>query len=82
MAIRLLKTDGTQHKFDEWLTDPDRLKNYIDVFNQQSSSIKPLQVIFVLKNDGPVIVDMSEGTQNTLALDALLSYLHIDSKQK
>jgi hypothetical protein len=52
VAIRLLKTDGTQPKFDAWLTDPDRLKYYIGVFNQPSSSIKPLQVIFVLKNDG------------------------------
>jgi hypothetical protein len=52
------------------------------VFNQPSSSVKPLQAIFELKNDGPVILDISEGTQNNLALDALLSYVHIDSKQK
>jgi hypothetical protein len=81
-AIRLLMTDGTQHRFEEWLTDPARLKHYIDIFNQPSSSIKPLQAIFVLKKDGPIIINVSEGTQNNLQLDELLSRLHIDSAEK
>jgi len=82
VVIHLLQTDGTQRIFDEWLTDPDWLKYYIGVFNQPSSSVKPLQAIFVLKNYGPFILYNSEGTQNNLALHALLSYVHSDSKQK
>lgn len=82
IAIRLQMTDRTQHRFVEWLTDPDRLKQYIDVFNQPSSSVKPLQAIFVLKKDGPIIIDVSEGAQSNLQLDEILSYLHIDSAGK
>jgi hypothetical protein len=82
IAIRLQMTDRTQHRFEEWLTDPDRLKQYIDVFNQPSSSVKPLQAIFVLKKDGPIIIDVSEGAQSNLQLDEVLSYLHVDSAGK
>lgn len=82
VAIRLLMMDGTHHRFEEWLTEPARLKHYIDVFNQSASAVKPLQAVFVLKKDGPVIVDVSEGTQNNLPLNEALSYLHIDPAQQ
>jgi hypothetical protein len=80
VAIRLRMTQGPDHEFEEWLTDPDRLKVYIEAF--KSSSIKPLQVIFVQRNNKALPVDVLEGAQNNLPLDALLSYLNIDSKQK
>jgi hypothetical protein len=73
VAIRLRMTQGPDHEFVEWLTDPDRLKVYIDAF--KSSSIKPLQAIFVQRNNKALPVDVLEGAQNNLALDALLSYL-------
>lgn len=82
VAIRLRMTHGPDHEFVEWLTDPDRLKTYIDAFNQPSSSIKPLEAIFVQRNDKVLPVDVVEGVQNNLPLDALLSYLNIGPKQK
>jgi hypothetical protein len=78
VAIRLRMTHGDNPEFEEWLTDPDRLKHYIDVFNQPSSSIQPLQAIFVQRNGNEIKVDVSKGTQNNLQLDELLSYLSID----
>lgn len=80
VAIRLRMTQGPDHEFVEWLTDRDRLKAYIEAF--KSNSIKPLQAIFVQRNNKALPVDVLEGAQNNLALDALLSYLNIDSKQK
>lgn len=77
VAIRLRMTHGPDHAFVEWLTDPDRLKHYIDAFSQPSSSIKPLQAIFVQRNDKALLVDVLEGVQNNLPLNELLSYLNI-----
>lgn len=82
VAIRLQMTDGTEHKFQEWLTDPARLKHYIDIFLQPSSFVKPVQVVFAVKNGESIVVDVSEGAQNNLQLNELLSYLNIDSAQK
>jgi len=82
VAIRILMTDGTQPNFEEWLNDPARLKHYIDIFNQPSSSVKPLRAIFVLRKGNPLIVDVSESTQNNLQLNELLSYLNIDPVEK
>ena len=82
VAIRLRMTHGPDHEFVEWLTDPDRLKTYIDAFNQPYSSIKPLQAIFVQRNDKVLPVDVVEDVQNNLPLNTLLSYLNIDPKQK
>lgn len=82
VAIRLRMTHGPDHRFKEWLTDPDRFKHYIDVFNQPSSSILPLKAIFVQRNGKELSVDVSKGTQNNPQLDELLSHLNIDSEQK
>ena len=82
VAIRLLMTNGSRHTFEEWLTHPDRLKHYIDMFNQPSSSIQPLQASFVQRNGEALRVDVSRGAQNNLQLDELLSYLHINSAEK
>jgi len=81
MAIRLQMTDGTEAMFQEWLTDPGRLKHYIDIFVQPSTSAKPVEVVFALKNGKTLVVDVSEGAQNNLQLNELLSYLNIDSVQ-
>jgi hypothetical protein len=76
-------THGPDPEFEEWLTDPDRLKHYnIDVFNQPSSSIQPLQAIFVQRNGKAIKVDVSDGTQNNLQLNELLSYLKINPDRK
>lgn len=75
VAIRLQMTDGTEAIFEEWLTDPDRLRHYIDVFHQPSASVKPLQVIFVLKQNKRIIVDVSEGAQQNIQLNEVLNYL-------
>jgi hypothetical protein len=82
IAIHLRMTHGPDHEFEEWLTDPDRLKQYIDVFNQPSSSIQPLQAIFVQRIGKAIKVDVSKGTQNNLPLSEVLSYLHIDLAQQ
>src|SRR5260370_42318324 len=81
MAIRLQMTDGTEAMFQEWLTDPGRLKHYIDIFFQPSTFAKPVEVVFALKNGKTLVVDVSEGAQNNLQLNELLSYLNIDSVQ-
>jgi hypothetical protein len=82
VAIRLRMTHGNDPEFEEWLTDPARLKHYIDVFNQPSSSVQPLYAIFVQRNGKATKVDVSEGTHNNLQLDELLSYLPIDEAEK
>ena len=70
-------TDGTEHKFQQWLTDPARLKHYIDTFLQPSTSVKPVEAVFVQKNGNSIVVDVSEGAQNNFQLNELLSYLNI-----
>ena len=82
VAIHLRMTHGPDHEFEEWLTSPDRLKHYIDVFNQPSSSIQPLHAIFVQRNGKAYKVDVSKGTQNNPQLDELLSYLKSDSAEQ
>jgi len=82
VTIRLRMTHGPDHEFEEWLTDPEQLKRYIDVFNKPSSSIQPLQAVFVQRNGKALKVDVSEGTQDNLQLNELLSYLHIDEFDK
>ena len=75
VAVRLKMTDGTEATFQEWLTEPDKLKQYIDVFSQPNSSIKPLQAIFVMRNGRQIVVDVSTGAEQNIQLDELLSYL-------
>lgn len=82
VAIRLRMTHGNDPEFEEWLTEPDRLKHYIDVFNQPSGSIQPLYAIFVQRNGKAIKVDVSKGAQDNPQLNELLSYLNIDSTEK
>jgi WD40 repeat protein len=82
VAIRLRMTHGPDHQFEEWLTDPDKLKHYIDVFNQPATTILPLKVVFVQRNGKELSVDVLKGTQNNPQLDELLSYLNTNSEQK
>lgn len=82
VSIGLRMTDGTEHEFQEWITDPDRLRHYIDVFNQPSSNVKPLQVIFKQKNGNTIVINVAEGVQNNLPLNELLSYLKVESERK
>jgi hypothetical protein len=82
VAIRLRMTHGPDHEFEEWLTNPDRLKHYIDAFNQSSSSIQPLQATFVQRNGLVLKVDVIQGSENNLQLDELLSYLKINLGRK
>jgi hypothetical protein len=82
VAIRLRMTHGPDHEFEEWLTEPDKLKHYIDVFNQPGTTILPLKVVFVQRNGTGLPVDVLKGTQNNPQLDELLSYLHIDETDK
>jgi hypothetical protein len=82
VTIRLRMTHGPDHEFEEWLTDPERLKHYIDVFNQPSSSIQPLHATFVQRNGKAIKVDVSKGTKNNLQLNELLSYLNMNTEQQ
>ena len=82
LAIRLQMTDGTGATFQEWLTDPARLKRFIDTFLQPSASVKPLQVVFVLMQSKTIVVDVSKGEQRSLQLNELLSYLNTNSAEQ
>ncbi len=62
----------------QWLTEPDELKRFIDVFNQPSSQLKPTEVVFVLWNRDTIVVDVTEGAQENLQLDEMLRLLKID----
>jgi len=81
VAIRLRMAHGDDPEFEEWLTDPDRLKHYIDIFNQPSNSSQPLYVIFVQRNGKEIKVDVSKGSQDNLQLEELISYLRTDSTE-
>jgi hypothetical protein len=81
VSVRLRMTHGDDPEFEEWLTDPDRLRHYIDVFNQPSSPIQPLYAIFVQRSGKEIKVDVSRGAQNNLQLDELLNYLNADPAQ-
>jgi hypothetical protein len=78
IRITLRMTREDDHEFTEWLTDPKRLKEYIDAFNRPSSWIKPVYVTFVKRNRKKIKVYVTKGTQNNIELDTMLSYLHID----
>jgi hypothetical protein len=82
VAVRLQMTDRTEATFPEWITDPARLKHYIDIFLQPSPSAKPVQVAFALKGGDTIFIDVTEGAQNNLQLNEVLSYLHIDPAQQ
>lgn len=79
--IRLNMSDGTRPAFKKWLDDPDALKTYIDAFNDPSSSVKPLQAVFVPIQGRPLVVDVSKGTKDNLQLEVLLSYLNTDKSE-
>jgi hypothetical protein len=81
-AIRLRMTDGRERTLQKWLTEPDELKHFIDVFNQPSSQMKPTEVVFVLWNREIVVVDVTSGAQGNLQLDEMLKYLKIDPEEK
>ena len=80
--ITLHMTHGDDLEFPEWLTDPNRLKRYIDVSIQSSDPIKPVYVIFEQRNGTKAKVYVTEGTQNNAKLDEHLGYLHINPEQK
>jgi len=77
-AIRVRMTDGRERTMQQWLTEPDELKRFIDVFNQPSSQLKPTEVVFVLWNRDTIVVDVTEGTPGNLQLDEMLRLLKID----
>ncbi len=82
-AIRLRWTDGRQRDTPQkWLTEPDELKHFINVFQEPSSQLKPTEVVFVLWNREIYVVDVTKGTQGNLQLDEMLKRLKIDSEKK
>src|SRR5439155_20200957 len=82
VTIRLRMNHGPDHEFEEWLTDPERLKHYFDVCNEPFSSIQPLEAIFVQRNGKATKLEVAKGTQNNLKLNEFIRYMNIDKREK
>lgn len=74
-AIRLHMNDGSYIVFESWLTEPEKVKSFIEAFHSSSTSPKPVRVVFFLKNRTRLTVDVSENTASQQELDNLIKYL-------
>ena len=70
--------DGSHHSFQQWVTDPDALRTYIDAFSDPTSKVKPLQVLFRKREGRSLVVDVTEGGKDNRQLNVVLSYLDAD----
>jgi hypothetical protein len=73
--IRIEMSDRTWVQFNSWLTNPDTIRNYLDVFNLPSESPKPVRVVFVLKNGTKAQLIISSGPESKQHLDKFLKFL-------
>ncbi len=67
-------SDGNSVEFDSWRSDPKQVRNFIDVFNSPSASVKPKKVVFQLKTRSRVEVVLSD-PKSLQELDKLLEFL-------
>ncbi|WP_052568168.1 hypothetical protein [Ktedonobacter racemifer] len=78
VEILLVMDDGSRHGFRRWLADPDDLRAYIDAFNDPTSKVKPLRVIFRKREGRALVVDISAGGKDNPQLNVILGYLDAD----
>ncbi|GHO98755.1 hypothetical protein KSF_088030 [Reticulibacter mediterranei] len=74
VAIRLWMAAGSDHECVEWLTDPDRLKGYLDAFQKPDASLWPLHAVFVKRNGDEVKANVLQESGNDQR-ETFLSYL-------
>ncbi len=80
--IRIQMSDGTQVEFESWLTDPEKLKRFIQTFLSSSQSPKPLWVRFYLKNHTGATLYLSDTPESQRQLEELIQLLKLESKKK
>ena len=64
-------------RFEEWVKDSASLKHYVEAFSDPSSSLLPVQVVFVQASGKEIRIDVSKGVQSNVPLDEVLKYLDV-----
>ncbi len=79
VEILLVMDDGSHHTSQRWISDPDILREHIDVFSDPTSKVKPLQVVFRKRKGRALVVDVTEGGKDNPQLNFVIrSYLEAD----
>lgn len=78
VEILLVMDDGSQHEFKRWISEPNALKAYIDVFSDPTSKVKPLQVVFRKLGGRALVVDVTKEGKDNKQFNAILGYLDAD----
>lgn len=73
--IRILMSDGNWVGFDSWLTDPNKLKSFLEVAQLPSHSPRPLLVWFLLENGSRVQLAISSDPVNNQQIENLINIL-------
>lgn len=74
-SIRILMSDGNWVRFDSWLTDPNKLKSFLEVAQLPSISPRPLLVWFLLENGSRVQLAVSSDLVNNQQIENLINIL-------
>ena len=74
-SIRILMSDGNWVRFDSWLTDPNKLKSFLDVAQLPSNSPRPLLVWFLLENGSRVQLAVSSDPVHSQQIEDFINIL-------
>ncbi|HYT45632.1 MAG TPA: hypothetical protein VEP90_25125, partial [Methylomirabilota bacterium] len=74
-CIRILMSDGNWVRFDSWLTNPNKLKSFLEVAQLPSNSPKPLLVWFLLENGSRVQLVVSSDPVQSQQIEDFINIL-------
>jgi hypothetical protein len=76
-SIRILMSDGNWVQFDSWLTDPNKLKSFLEVAQLPSNSPRPLLVWFLLENGSRVQLAISSDPIQSQQIEDFINILRL-----
>lgn len=75
--IRILMSDGNWVQFSSWLAEPDKLKNFLDIFHHPSASPNPLFVEFILESGSKFQLVISDDPVHRQQLDDFINIIRL-----
>ena len=73
--IRVEMSDGDWITFKSWLANPEKIKGFLAVYSSPSNTVKPVKVIFLLKNGTKAIMEISDDIESKEKLEKFIEFL-------
>src|SRR5258708_14797958 len=76
-SIRILMSDGNWVRFDSWLTDPNKLKSFLEIAQLPYTSPRPLLVWFLLENGSRIQLAVSSDPVQSQQIEDFITILRL-----